>query len=979
MPWQGVLPTRMTLVLGDLREEQFATARYAAYFRYVRGCLEQTLLTPPVTYPEPVDHCAVCAWFAGCDARLRTDDHLSLVAGISTRQRRALEMVPVRRVDQLATLPLARSAPVDGIGFAALTRIREQARIQVEGRLAGALRYELLPHVEEGRGLALLPEPSPGDLFLDFEGDPYALGDGLEYLLGIVELPGEDRTEPRYTALWALDRAGERSAFEQLMRFIADRRARHPLMHVYHYNHYEATALKRLAGRHATCADELDALLRGRVLVDLFKAVRQGLRASVESYSLKRVEPLYGFVRAVPLRDANACLAAFEAWLELRDTSSQDDELRDAIQGYNRDDCLSTMHLRAWLEDRRMELEERGMAIARPAPLPGDPSAGLAEQVDRVRATMRVLLDGVPAEFEQRDVEQNARFVLAHLLDWHRREDKSAWWEYYRLCDLSDDELQEDKTSIGSVTYEGVAGKEKRSLVHRYRFPPQDHTLDRALTIHDPRTRASAGMLVSIDDSEGIIELKRGATSSVPHPTSLIPHDLLKSDELRDSLLRLGEDVSARGWAASGPFSAAIALLRRAAPPLGPHGPTAHATAIADALAIDGSVLPVQGPPGTGKTHLAAEMIVALVRAGKRVGITANSHKVIANVLDRVCTVARAAGAPVRAIQRIQKGDEDVGSRDPFVRLVTANEEVVSELAAGQANVVAGTAWLWSRAEMSRGVDVLFVDEAGQMSLANVLAAAPAANSLVLLGDPQQLDQPQTGVHPPGVAVSALGHVLGARATLAAGQGIFLEETWRMHPDVCTFISEVFYEGRLRSKAGLSRMRFDAAAPVGGTGLRFVPVAHRGNRSESVEEAEVVARLARKLASEGSTWTDKHGDVHPMGLDDVMIVAPYNAHVALIRKSLPGARVGTVDKFQGREAPVVIYSMATSSPEDAPRGAEFLYSGNRLNVAVSRGRCAAFLVANPALFEMRCKSERQMALVNAFCRYLELAVRVPNI
>ena len=266
-------------------------------------------------------------------------------------------------------------------------------------------------------------------------------------------------------------------------------------------------------------------------------------------------------------------------------------------------------------------------------------------------------------------------------------------------------------------------------------------------------------------------------------------------------------------------------------------------------------------------------------------------------------------------------------------------------------------------------VDVLFVDEAGQMALANVLACAAAANGLVLLGDPQQLNQPLKGVHPPGTDASSLGHILGPRATIGPEQGIFLEETWRMHPDVCEFISEVFYDGRLGSRSALARQRLDAPAPLGGTGLRFVPVAHRGNRSESPEEVEVVAGLVERLARGGCSWTDQAGVVHPLGLNDVLIVAPYNAHVARLKKRLPGARIGTVDKFQGQEAPVVIYSMATSSPEDAPRGMEFLYSGNRFNVAISRARCAAFLVATPGLFEVTCRSERQMGLLNGFGRY----------
>jgi predicted RecB family nuclease len=969
---QGVLPRRMALVLGDMREESFETARYAAYFRRVRRAFEGALAFASDTYPEPVSHCDVCDYAAECDARRRADDHLSLVAGITTAQRRALYVASVRTVNELGALPLTRPSVVGGIGHAALTRVREQARVQVEGREVGALLYELLPDAPEGRGLAMLPEPSPGDLFIDFEGDPYALGDGVEYLFGVAGPPSGDEPQPSYTGLWAFDRDAERVAFERFMAFVVKRRALHPGMHLYHYNHYEPTALKRLAGRYAVCVDALDALLRGNAFVDLYRAVKQSIRASVESYSIKRLEPLFGYERAIPLRDANRCLAAFEAWLELRPTDAPDDPVRETIEGYNRDDCFSAMHLRDWLEARRQDFERSGPKLGRPPLATGAPSDEMSEQLARVQTVAAALLEGVPFDLAQQTADERARYVLAHLLDWHRREDKSSYWEYFRHCELTDEELEEDGTALGGLAYEGIVGKEIRSFVHRYRFPPQDHGLRRKDVVHDPRTQKSAGTLVHIDEETGILDLKRVAGSKVNHPTALVPEGPRANKDQRASLLRLGEHVVANGLVAGGPFAAAVALLQRRAPPLPAAGEraTVDEALAAQALAIDGSVLPVQGPPGTGKTYDGARMIVALLRAGKRVGISANSHKVITNLLNEACAAARREGTALRAIQ---KNDDEDGSTDPMVRVTKDNAEVLEALARNEAQLVAGTSWLWSREAMAGAVDVLFIDEAGQMSLANVLASAPASRGVVLLGDPQQLDQPLKGVHPAGTAVSALGHILGDRPTIDAGQGVFLDETWRMHPDVCGFVSEVFYEGRLRPRGDLARLRLDAPDPLGGTGLRFVPVEHRGNQSASAEEVEVVARLVGTLVQGGATWTDRHGATHALGMDDVLVVAPYNAQVGLLRKRLPSARIGTVDKFQGQQAPVVVYSMATSSPEDAPRGMEFLYSANRLNVAISRARCASFLVASPALFELRCKSERQMTLANAFCRYLEIA------
>ena len=391
---------------------------------------------------------------------------------------------------------------------------------------------------------------------------------------------------------------------------------------------------------------------------------------------------------------------------------------------------------------------------------------------------------------------------------------------------------------------------------------------------------------------------------------------------------------------------------------------------------LDRSVLPVQGPPGSGKTYTGARMVLDLLADGKRVGVTANSHKVISNLLDAVCEAA--AGPPVEEVRGIQKANDGDGCPDERIVQAGSAAEVAEALTEGQANLAAGTAWLWARQEMADAVDVLVIDEAAQMSLANTLAVCQAAGSLVLLGDPRQLDQPIQGVHPPGADVSALGHLLGESATVDPSRGVFLDQTWRMHPNICAFTTEQFYEGRLHPQPELGRQTVAGPGPLAGHGLRFIPVEHAGNTNASAEEADCVATLIRELLDAGAAWVDREGVRKPLTLQDVLVVAPYNAHVAVLRSTLPaGARVGTVDKFQGQEAPIVIYSMATSTADEAPRGMEFLYSLHRLNVATSRARCVAAIVANPALLTPDCRTPEQMRLANPFCRFLELATPAP--
>jgi hypothetical protein len=397
---------------------------------------------------------------------------------------------------------------------------------------------------------------------------------------------------------------------------------------------------------------------------------------------------------------------------------------------------------------------------------------------------------------------------------------------------------------------------------------------------------------------------------------------------------------------------------------------TVLAAAIRLAPHIDSGVFPIQGPPGSGKTYIGARMISALTKMDKKVGITANSHKVIRNILDEVVKAADEVGASVRCIQKVPEREPNL----PHIQFATDNKTILSAIRTS-CQVAAGTAWLWAHPDAFEAVDVLFIDEAAQMPLADVLAASQAAKSVVLLGDPRQLDQPMQGSHPDGCDVSALAHILGPHATIPADRGLFLEETWRLHPEICSYTSELFYDNRLRSRPGLEHQTITSSR-VKGSGLRFLPIVHEGNQSSSPEEAEAVKKLVEEILSAGTTWIDREGREAPIGLNDILIIAPYNAQVFHLIDCIPGGRIGTVDKFQGQEAPIVIYSTTTSTYLDAPRGMEFLYSSNRLNVASSRARAVCVLVGSPAIFEPECRTPRQMQLANAFCRYLEMATRI---
>jgi predicted RecB family nuclease len=973
---QGLTPQRSHVIApwSDYQPQSFRTDDFAAYYRRVRASLQQAVKLDQAVndYPDPKSFCEVCRWQTRCDAKRHADDHLSLVAGISKVQITELAEHAVTTCAALAVTPIPLTFKPSRGSASALERVREQARIQVEGKAAGVVLYERLKPVP-GFGLAKLYEPSPGDIFFDFEGDPFVGEGGLEYLFG-YSFRGEDGRE-RYVGDWALSRAEERAAFERFIDFVIDRLNVYPDLHIYHFAPYEPAALKRLMGRYATREDELDQLLRGKRFVDLFAVVRQGLRASVESYSIKRLEPLYGYARDTSLPDANQALAKLQAFLELGDASDIGDDERRVVEAYNRDDCRSTWRLRDWLEIVRTSAIAEGEKIERPDLSEAVASEELNERQLKVAALVDRLTLGVPDDQSEGTPEQHARWLLAHNLDWHRREKKVSWWEYFRLCDLPAEDLLDERAGLGGLVFVAEVGGTAKTPVHRYRFPPQDTELRDEDDVN-ANGGAKLGKVKDISIGGGWVDVKKRRDSAGLHPEALFAYSDVNTTVLADALLRIGKYVADHGLEGEGPYQAARDLVLRHMPrvgsgPLRIEGETAVGAALRLALALDGGVLPIQGPPGSGKTYVGARMIAAIANAGMRVGVTANSHKVIRNLLDEVCRAADESAVDLTCIQKVT----DEGIDEPRLRFTTDNPTCLSALD-GDCQVAGGTAWLWARPDALDAVDVLFVDEAAQMSLANVLAVSQAAKTIVLLGDPQQLDQPTQGSHPEGVDASALDHILDGHQTIPEDRGLFLEETWRLHPTICAFTSELFYEDRLRPHPGLELQEIRSTGLLQGSGLRYRPVSHAGNQSSSPEEAEVVRSLVTDILAAHPTWINREGREAPLGLGDILIIAPYNAQVFELQTRLPGARVGTVDKFQGQEAPLVIYSMTTSSHADAPRGMEFLYSLNRLNVATSRAKCVCVLVASPSVFEADCRTPDQMRMANAYCRYLELAQRI---
>ncbi len=973
---QGLASERIHVILGARDQHSFRLAEFSAYFRHVRDGFLAEMADPEAwdTYPDPVEHCGVCRWSDVCDARRLADDHLSLVAGMRRGYTEPLRAAGVRTLEALAlaTLPLE----VDGIRQPVLEKLHAQASLQLRGRSNGAPCYELLA-AENGRGFHRLPSPSQGDIYFDIEGDPF-FENGLEYLWGVVTT---DTGSPEFGPIWGRNRAEEKRALERFTDYVIERRRSFPDLHVYHYAHYEITALKRLAGMHATREEELDQLLRDQVFVDLYRVVVEGLRISEPSYGLKKVEAFFMEERETEVTDGNDSVVEFERWLE-----TGEEEILDRIADYNRDDCVSTWLLHKWLLERRKEAErEFGAEMPWFEPEPGERGVERLAHREKNEALIRTLLEGLPDNLAEAGEAERARWLMAQLLEYHHREARPVWWAFFDRCEAEPDQLVDDADCVGGLTQdESIAPRpEKQSLLYRLQFPPQETKLGAGGEAVDPATGANPGGVFAIDVEGGWLDLKRGRTKQDdPLPKALIPGGPYRTNEQQDALRRLAKDLLEDGPGADGTYPAARQILLRSHPRVAGRSagdaidhPTMSIEELSEVVAgLEESYLFLQGPPGSGKTFRGARVIVDLIGRGKRVGVTSTSHKAIHNLLDEIESVAEERGVRFKGRKKHSDNpDSEFESKlaKPLVESVDNNGALSDPAVA----LTGGTAWHYCREDTAR-LDYLFIDEAGQISLADALALATAARNVVLLGDPQQLPQVAQAAHPGGSEQSVLEHLLGDRQTIPPERGIFLEDTYRLHPEIAAFVSELMYDGRLGSAEGCERQRVEAAGEIADTGLRWLPVEHEGCQQSSPAEADRIAEAVAPLLA-GGTYIDSEGKRHELRPEDVMIATPYNAQVRCLRERLPdGVRVGTVDKIQGQEAQVVFFSMATSSGEDIPRNVEFLLSRNRVNVAVSRARCLAVLVASPRLLDISANSIEQMRLVNALCRFVEVAGKV---
>ncbi len=953
---QGFRPNMMHVVLGDRTELNFRFDQFGQYYQTLKERFLEGISRDADTYPETTEHCSLCRWRGLCEEKWLQDDHLNQVANITKIQIKKLRSAGIHTLAQLAEHD--DRVKIQKLAADTLLKLRHQASLQLKKRNSGANELELLPLDPDGlRGFHRLPKPDPGDLFFDMEGDPLE-PEGLEYLFGVYYRDGD---KPKFEKFWAHNRDEERKAFEAFMDFVAQRLKKYPSAHIYHYASYEESALKRLMCSHGIKEAQVDDLLRSHKLVDLYKVVRESIRVSEPRYSIKNLETFYADKREGDVKNAMSSIVFYEKWLQTKDKKFLDD-----IEVYNHEDCRSTYLLREWL------------LTFRPPDLPwmnqvkpGDDKKARPKsnrQVDletKLESYRLALLEDHRIDPD----DMHFRELVFYLLDFHRRCEKPAWWAVFSRMEMTDEDLIDDPECIGGMALaKGQKMIEPNAGGAVYQYPEQEFKLgegDKCVHTGDFKEEFK---IVRIDENERLVQVASESGAVLPEKLSVSTGGPIRSGSLTKAVFRFADSII-RG---DRRYAALEAILKRSIPDINGHRSgkpivnpeNPHPNEIIEAVAgLRNSYLFIQGPPGTGKTYTGSHVVAELLRRGYRIGVSSNSHKAINNLLKHVELRAEEIGLQFHGLK---KSTDNKGTwfKGKFIEDVTSNRDIYES----RANLVAGTAWLF--AGMDQDLDFLFVDEAGQVSLANLVAMGVSARNIVLLGDQMQLGQPIQGVHPGRSGESTLEYLLDGDATIKPDRGVFLDTTWRMCPDVCGFISDAVYDSRLRPEPLNERQRLvlnsQAHESLKPSGVSFVPIEHDGCSQKSQEEADLIKEIMASLVQQ--SYRDRDGNEQSMTLGNIMVVAPYNMQVNLLKRVLPkGARIGTVDKFQGQESEVVIVSMTTSSGEYLPRRIEFLYSKNRLNVAISRARALSILVVNPLLLSIRCRAIDQVQLVNTLC------------
>ena len=975
---QGMRAEHIAVALGNGDVEYLKTCDFYYYYQSLKSAfLSFQDGFDADSPPDPADSGSWGDWSGYAEQLLTEKDHLFQVATITRSQIKKLNRAGIATMQALVDSDLDY---VPGVHSDVLQRLKAQAEIQKRSQGNPIPAFTILQPGEQARaGLALLPPHSPLDVFFDIEGYPLDEG-GLEYLWGCTYF--DESGERTFRDFWAHDPAQEKVAFEAFIQWVYARWQQDPAMHIYHYANYEIAACKKLMGRYGVCEYEVDQLLRNGVFVDLYKIVQGGLLLGEPRYSIKNVEHLYRGQRETAVGSGGDSVVVYEQWRERYLAGEEGGDWQASailanIRDYNIDDCNSTQELVDWL---RKQQQEHSIVYL------GNTDVIEPEEKEEISARTQLrdrLLQKAESERASSPVDAALTENLAWSLEFHRRESKPVFWRLFERMDSTEMELTDDLDCLaGCERTDRPAFKQtprKKKEVFEYRFDPAQafKGTQKSFYLLGEETEDGKRQKVDFVQSESNLEyglLAVESTQPPPARITLVPDEYVGAKPIPEAIDQVVTDFEL-GRLQPG-SSAILDFLSRSKPRIKGHGggPIAPKGGTTDRLQqiidvvsrLDNSYLTIQGPPGAGKSYTGKHIIAELVQSGARIGITSNSHKAINNLLLSTARHCREQGIAA-TFCCTRDGEPELAEYDVAI---LSNNQLAGRVEPGC--VLGTTAWGFARDDMTGQLDYLFVDEAGQVAVANLIGMSRAARNLILMGDQMQLGQPSQASHPAESGLSILDYLLHETPTIPEDMGVFLGTTYRMHSQVNRLISEQIYDGRL--SAHPSNDQRTVAVPPDyreslnrEAGVVFVPVAHEGNTQASDEEVEKIAALATELLGRTFHTGNSSNPTRLIDWNDMLFVAPYNHQVSKLRAALGDlARIGSVDKFQGQEAPIVFLSMCASNAGDSPRGLDFLFDRHRLNVAISRAQSLAIVVANPGLGLTSVSNVKQLRLVNLF-------------
>jgi uncharacterized protein len=979
---QKLIPEKMYLIDGSDELHSFKTIEYIELFNHGKKEFLKFLSnkTKDKLYPEKCSYCNLCNWKDECDQIWEKDNYINLVAGSNKSQIEKLKKNKVRTVEQLVkTKLIATDLKINSESF---EKIKSQAKLQEEKRLTGEDKIIFLDP-DFGKGFYKLPKPDDGDIFFDIEGFP-RMDRPFEYLHGLYY---KDKGKLKFKDLWAknYDKESEKNIFIELINFFEKRFEEYPNAHIYHYAPYEKRAIRELATVYSSEFPKGDIvndnLLRKEKYVDLFAIAKQSIRTSERDMSLKSIEKFYDFKRKADIVKADDSVAKFDNWI----TTKNDKHKKDIIN-YNEEDCVSTYHLREFLVKNKPESIDW---FVKPEEIKKEPSKYRKKTEDKI-SREDIEIDLIK-RLEKKKNKQNYSFVenLQNLVGFHWRDKKPDLWDVFDRAEKSHLELEDDTECIANCV---LKSKEPKTIntgyIFSYRFPDQNYKLKKGSSVFDVHAKKEIGSVSSIKEKldKNILEVfcpkkkdRKGNLYPVPNLPSLITvgkgypptttqHELALHKFIEDYIQNNGKnykpimDMLERN-------NPDIKELKKDSVLINPDNEL-NSQSINIVKNLNNSYLTIQGPPGTGKTYTSASIIIALIKDGKRVGVTSNSHEAIKTLLfeiEKQASLPENKEFTFKGFRKAKSGEE----KTEWQYITDANKKPED---LNDYSLYGGTSWFFVNPQMHQSLDYLFIDEAGQVALGTTIANATSAKNLVLIGDQMQLSQPIRAKHNGYARKSSLDFVLENLDTIPPEKGIFLNTTRRLNKKICEFISDSFYESRLTPhEEATSRSVTLKLDPIKDEGIFYVPIDHIGCSQRSDEEADLVEKTFNKIIDKEFKIGDKNGKISPK---DIMVVAPYNAQANNIRERLnkkyqDDVKVGTIDLFQGQEAKIVLISMTTSDVESLPRHKDFFFSRNRLNVAISRAQCVAIIIFNEKLLLASTNSIEEMKLMNNFCKLLK--------